>query len=113
MKPFDVVDRELRPGCRQVTVIGELDLAVAAELEAALDRLQQAETVVIDLHECDFIDSTGIAVIVKGFRQFKERGGRVAIYGANDQVHRVLSVTGLTENGLVFPGVHQALAAQS
>jgi anti-anti-sigma factor len=113
MKPFDLVDRELRPGCRQVTVVGELDLSVAAKLEAALDRLASGETVVIDFHECEFIDSTGIAVIVRAYQRFEENGGRIAVYGANDQVRRILSVTGLTDNGLVFKNVYDALGAQS
>jgi anti-anti-sigma factor len=113
MKSFDLVERELRSGCRQITVIGELDLSVAAQLEAALARLGQQETVVIDFHECDFIDSTGIAVIVKAYQRFEKSGGRIAIYGANDQVGRILSVTGLTDNGLVFANVYDALGSQS
>jgi anti-anti-sigma factor len=111
MKPFKLVDRELRPGCRQVTVIGELDLSVATELEAALDRLERDATVVIDFQECDFIDSTGIAVIIKAYQRFEEGGGRIAVYGASDQVHRILAITGLTENGLVFKNVYDALGS--
>lgn len=111
MKPFGLIERELRPGCRQVSVLGELDLSVAAELKAVLDRLAGGETVVLDLNECEFIDSTGIAVIVKAYQQFEESGGRIGVYGANDQVHRILSVTGLTDNGLVFKNVYDALVA--
>jgi hypothetical protein len=40
-------------------------------------------------------------------------GRRVAVYGATSQVHRVLSITGLTENGLVFATLDEALSEKS
>jgi anti-sigma B factor antagonist len=110
MKAFRLVERDLEPECRQISVIGELDLSVAAELESALDRAcAEREKVMIGLEECEFIDSTGIAVIIRAYQRLGESGGRLAVYGPTDQVHRIFTVTGLTNNGLVFGNLDDAL----
>ena len=54
----------------------------------------------IDLTDCEFIDSTGIALIVRAWQRLDsaadgESNGGVVICSANDQVRRVLEVTGL------------------
>lgn len=109
---FNLSKRDLQPGCREIQVTGELDLAVAGELDEYLDGvLDGAEMVLIDLKRCDFIDSSGIAVILRAHNRMTERGRRLAVHGPSDQVLRILSMTGLTANGLVFDGVDEALAA--
>ncbi len=114
MRVFKLTENEPQPGCRAIEVEGELDLAVAAEMEAALGRaVAECERLLIGLENCEFIDSTGIAAIVRAHNQMLERGGRCAVYGATGAVHRTLAITGLTENGLVFETAEQALAGPS
>jgi stage II sporulation protein AA (anti-sigma F factor antagonist) len=112
MQPFKLTATELGPGSFEILVEGELDLAVADQLQEALDRARpEYGQILIGLEGCGFIDSTGIAVIVRAHRQAIEEGGRVAIYAPTDQVQRILAVTGLTENGLAFETRAAALAA--
>jgi anti-anti-sigma regulatory factor len=40
-----------------------------------------------------------------------KQGRRVTVYGPTAQVERVLSITGITENGLVFKTAEEALGA--
>jgi anti-sigma B factor antagonist len=109
---FKLIERDLRPGCREIQVEGELDLAVADQLANGLTRAgKECRHLLIGLESCEFIDSTGIAVIVHAHNEFAERGGRVAVYAPVDQVLRVLSVTGLTSNGMVFESAEEALSA--
>ena len=109
---FNVTERDLQPGCREIQVTGELDLAVAGKLDEVLDvAVDGAEMVLIDLERCDFIDSSGIAVILRAHHRMTERGLRLAVHGPSDQVLRILSMTGLTSNGLVFDSAGEALAA--
>jgi anti-sigma B factor antagonist len=111
MRRFRLFEREVAPGCREVQVEGELDLAVADQLRAMLERFDdQTGQVLIGLEKCEFIDSTGIAVIVNAHQQLAEQGGRIAIYAPNDQILRVLSVTGLTSKGMIFESFDEALA---
>jgi anti-anti-sigma factor len=54
-----------RDGRAVVVIRGELDLATAPDLDAALtERLEAGQDVVIDLRELAFMDSTGLRVLV-------------------------------------------------
>ena len=112
LRTFKLIERDFRPGCREILVEGELDLAVADQLVDGLTRAgTECRHLLISLESCEFIDSTGIAVIIRAYNEFAERGGRVAVYAPTDQVLRVLSVTGLTSNGMVFENAEEALSA--
>jgi anti-anti-sigma factor len=111
MRPFGLTETEFQPDSRLIAIAGELDLAVADQLTAVLARASGCSLVLVDLGSCEFIDSTGLAAFVQASSQIEGEGGRFAVFGASDQVLRVLSVTGLTENGLVFESVEEAFAA--
>jgi anti-sigma B factor antagonist len=112
MQRFKVTERDLRPGCRDVRIEGELDLAVAGQLDEVLTAaMGECDCVLVGLERCDFIDSSGIAVILRAHNRMQEEGRRLAVYAPTDQVLRVLSMTGLTGNGLVFDTAEEALSA--
>ena len=99
--PFDASAIDV-DGVRVIAVRGELDLSTAPSLEPAIEEaLGQPEAVIIDLTECEFIDSTGIALIVRAWQRIEgengERAGRLAVCAGNDQVGRVLEISGLGE----------------
>ena len=112
MRTFRLIDETpLRPGCGEIQVEGEVDLSVAHELEQAIERTaSEHDRVLIGLQSCEFIDSTTIAVIVQAHRRMAERGKSVAVYGGPIQIQRILSITGLTQNGLVFESRDDALS---
>lgn len=84
-------------GGTDVTVFGELDLATVEEVEAALDEAIAAEgPVVIDLRACGFIDSRGIAALVKAALRLREQDRNVLIRGARERVMRTLERAGVT-----------------
>lgn len=112
MQRFNVKATDRQPGCRDIQVEGELDLAVAGQLDEVLTAAAaECERVLVGLESCAFIDSSGIAVILRAHNRMEEEGHRLAVYGPSDQVLRVLSMTGLTANGLVFASAEEALAA--
>jgi anti-sigma B factor antagonist len=94
-----VVRNEQLDGRRTVVLCGELDLANAPtaerELRAALETNQGP--VVVDLSQLEFIDSTGIALIVS-ILSHPEDAARVSfVPAASIAVNRVLDLTGLSE----------------
>jgi anti-anti-sigma factor len=112
MQRFNVNTRDLRPGTRDVQVEGELDLAVAGQLDEVLSAaVEECTQVLVGLERCAFIDSSGIAVILRAYNRMQEDGNRLVVYAPTDQVLRVLSMTGLTGNGLVFDSAEEALSA--
>lgn len=112
MQRFNVSERDLQPGCRDIQIEGELDLAVAPQLDEILSAaVGECTRVLVGLERCEFIDSSGIAVILRAHNRMEEEGNRLAVYAPTAQVLRVLSMTGLTANGLVFDSVEEALSA--
>jgi anti-anti-sigma factor len=104
---FGLTETEVGDGCREIKVEGELDLAVSDRLQRAIAACQ-SNRILIDLESCRFIDSTAIALIVKAHC---EGNSRVVVHSPRDQVLRVLEITGLTGNGIVFADREQALLA--
>jgi len=112
MQRFKVNTRDLRPGTRDVQIEGELDLAVAGQLDEVLTAaVEECTQVLVGLEHCAFIDSSGIAVILRAHNRMQEGGSRLVVYAPTDQVLRVLTMTGLTDNSLVFASAEEALAA--
>lgn len=112
MQRFNVSERDVQPGCRDIQVEGELDLAVAGQLDEVLTAAaEQCTQVLVGLERCAFIDSSGIAVILRAHNRMEEEGNRLVVYAPTAQVLRVLSMTGLTANGLVFDSAEEALTA--
>lgn len=107
---LQLTERRLADGATEIEVDGELDLSVADQLQKAIDEAGSG-SMLIDLRHCTFIDSTGIAVILRAHRQREEDGGRLIAHSPADQVLRIFTVTGLTGNGLVFADRDQASAA--
>ncbi len=100
----------LADGVTEIEVDGELDLSVADQLETVIDEAGPGR-MLIDLSRCTFIDSTGIAVILRAQRRREEDGGQIVAHSPSDQVLRIFRVTGLAGNGLVFADRDQASAA--
>jgi anti-sigma B factor antagonist len=99
--PFEVASEELEDGIRAFTVRGELDMNTAPELERKLDEaLSDSEaSIMLDLSDCEFIDSTGIALIVRAWQRLDGNGdggkGRLVLCCVNHQVRRLLKITGV------------------
>jgi anti-anti-sigma factor len=94
-----------------VQLEGELDLWSIERLQAVLARLAHDNpAIVVGLQSCDFVDSTGIALFLQVRRQLEAEGGRLVLYGCSDQVRRIFTVAGLTEDGLVFDSRDDAIA---
>jgi anti-anti-sigma factor len=87
-----------RDGGRAVlALVGELDMASAERLQQAFDddALRADTTVVLDLAGLQFIDSTGLRVILRALERCRGRGQGFAITRGSPQVQRLLSITGV------------------
>jgi anti-anti-sigma factor len=79
---------------------GELDLASAPFLAQEIESAASATSapVVLDLEELQFIDSTGLRIILSAHERFKERGQEFALTRGSQQVQRLLAITGVGEH---------------
>jgi anti-anti-sigma factor len=89
-----------RGGRAVVAVRGELDLATSPELEqAVLERLDAGQAVVLDLRELQFMDSSGLAVLVTAHTRAADGGPDFAIVRppAGGEVAKILDIAGIEQ----------------
>jgi anti-sigma B factor antagonist len=83
----------------RLQVSGEIDVftspSLRDELYAMID--DGATTVEIDCSQMDFIDSSGLGVLVGALKRIRERGGDFELQGLNPSTRKVFEITGLTK----------------
>ncbi len=113
--PFEVTSELLDDRIHHIVVRGELDLGTAPGLADELHAARDAggHSILIDLTDCDFIDSSGLALIVGSWRDLEGRQGedRLVMCSAGVQVQRLLRITGTDEAIAVFDSAEDALAS--
>jgi anti-anti-sigma factor len=94
-------------GNRVIRVGGELDLATVPALEEELEAAigSPSDAVVVDLSDLDFIDSTGIAVLVRAIGQSNGSGRLRFVPSRAEGVNRVLAMTGVSERMTLADGL--------
>lgn len=82
-----------------IVVSGELDLASAPELEQELNRAASngAQLIILDLRPLEFIDSTGLSLLIKAHQRAQAAGRQFAIVRGSSQVQRLLGLTGIED----------------
>src|SRR4051812_48127450 len=94
-------------GAAVVTVVGEIDLATSTrlnrEFDAVLDRVPAPTRLRIDLADVAFMDTSGVAVLLKARRRALEQGCRFSVISTSPTLRRLFEITGLAgllaENG--------------
>ena len=88
------------PGVWRLRVTGEVDVASSPTLRARISELLEdgADTIVLDLGEMTFIDSSGLGVLVGALKRVRELDRKdLVITGLQGPPRRVFEITGLTE----------------
>lgn len=110
---FEVSTEIVDSGIHRISVRGELDLGTAPNLEKALTAARSGEgiSILIDLSECEFIDSSGVSLIVNGWRDLEQKGGseQLVLCCPKDQVKRLLKITGVEGSISIHDGMAEAL----
>jgi anti-anti-sigma factor len=83
-----------------LTLHGELDLATAPLLQGEIDgtEIVDAALVVLDVDDLEFIDSTGLRIVLAAHERSQERGQEFALTRGSQQVQRLLSITRVGEH---------------
>ena len=81
-------------------VVGEIDLATADAVEAPILELLGCgiETVVLDLREVSFMDSSGIRVLISSHQYAEDRGAHLSIVAGTSRSREVLELTGAIDH---------------
>lgn len=82
-----------------LTLSGELDLVSSPALEQELAHANgaDADLILIDLRGLEFMDSTGLHVLIKAHHRVNDSGRDLVLTKGSDQVQRLLDLTGVAE----------------
>ena len=90
-----------------ISVTGEIDVYTAPTLRERLNELiaEGEYHLVVDMAGVDFLDSTGLGVLVGGLKRARSHDGTLQLFCDQEKILKVFRITGLTK---VFP-IHAAL----
>jgi anti-anti-sigma factor len=84
----------------RITVVGELDVATAPELDRVLDELPEEgySHILLDLDGVQFMDSTGLSALFRAHKIAGRRGQRTTIRCSTPQVQKLFELTGMLDH---------------
>lgn len=96
-----------------VEVGGEVDVYTAPALDEVLTGVvaEGRSPLVVDLTAVDFLDSTGLGVLVKALKRIREHDGRLAVVASSERIAKIFRITGLDAAMGLVESVDAALAA--
>lgn len=91
---------------------GSLDLATAPTVRAALSDATEkgSHNLLVDLSQLEFLDSTGLGVLIGAHRRAAERGGSLRLVVHDGPISRLLNITGLIAVFAVYHSLEDAKA---
>jgi len=96
--PEFAAEAERRGPVAVVSVVGELDIATAPELQAAIAGLEPGfEELVVDLSGCSFFASSGISILLEENARGAREGFRLVVVKAPREVQRIFDLTSVDE----------------
>jgi anti-sigma B factor antagonist len=98
-----------------VSVMGELDQGTVPELRGMLAEAigEAPASVLVDLSDCNFIDSTGLSLLVEAKRRLADEDRRFGVCCPDADVRRLLELTGIDRAVGLFDTREQAVEALS
>ena len=85
---------------------GEIDLHRSPRVERSLASMikRKPNHLVVDLSGVTFIDSSGVAVLIRALQNIQQYGGKLTLSGMNDKVRPIFEITRLDQVFVIDPG---------
>jgi anti-sigma B factor antagonist len=105
------VERIRADGYELLAIEGEIDIATSPRLIASLNEVvtDSAAGMVVDLSAVEFMDSTGLALLVRAQRRMRKRGRGFAVVCPDGPVRRIFEITDMVGTLGVSPTREAAL----
>ncbi|HEY1134118.1 MAG TPA: STAS domain-containing protein [Nocardioides sp.] len=96
-----------------VAVGGEIDVYTAPRLRDRITELVAAGTydLVIDMEAVEFLDSTGLGVLVGGLKKVRAHNGSLQLICSQDRLLKIFRITGLAKVFVIHDSLAAALAS--
>ena len=104
-----------KDGIEVVTVEGEIDIHTAPRLRELLIDLVSKNNyqLVVNMEKVEFLDSTGLGVLVGGLNRVRAHGGSLDLVCTRERILKIFRITGLTKVFGIHETVDQAIAAKT
>ncbi len=101
------LDHHTEDGLTIVEVEGEIDVYTAPKLrERLIDLVNQGNfNIVVNMEKVEFLDSTGLGVLVGGLKRVRAHDGSLRLVCTQERILKIFRITGLTK---VFP-IHESV----
>jgi anti-sigma B factor antagonist len=108
---FELTEEQLDGDTRVISVSGEIHVTTAPEFSQRLNDAIAAGTrgVVIDMSGVEFIDSTGLSVLLNGLRRVTRAEGQMSLVVSNPTVLRLFEITKLDSTFDIQPTREKAI----
>jgi anti-sigma B factor antagonist len=96
-----------------VAVGGEIDVYTAPKLRERLVAVIDSggHDLIVDLEGVDFLDSTGLGVLVGALKRVREHQGSLRLVCTGERLLKIFRITGLAKVFTIYPSVEDASAA--
>ena len=96
-----------------LAVGGEIDVYTAPQLRQRLIELVEAGQahIIVDMEQVEFLDSTGLGVLVGGLKRVRALDGSLRLVCAQERILKIFRITGLEKVFGIYGSVDEALAA--
>jgi len=110
---FEISSRTVNAQTAVVAAVGEVDLHTAPEIKRRITELAEAghTQIVVDLSRIDYLDSTGLGVLVGSLKRLREKDGELRLVHPTPRVMRVLEITRLVNVFQIFDTEEEALSS--
>ena len=101
-------------GLTVVAVGGEIDVYTAPKLRDKISELVSAGNyrLMIDMEKVEFLDSTGLGVLVGGLKRVRAHDGSLDLVCTQERILKIFRITGLTKVFGIHETVDEAIAAR-
>ena len=109
------LDVKERNGWAVLSVQGEVDVYTAPQFREQLIQLvdQGQRSILVDLEGVEFLDSTGLGVLVGGLKRVRSHDGSLHLVCTQEKILKVFRITGLTKVFPIHSTVEEAVAAST
>jgi len=108
----DLTLEHRREGDRTVLEVGgEIDVYTAPKLRERLVELvaQGHYIIIVDMTKVEFLDSTGLGVLVGGLKRVRSHDGQLVLVCNQERIYKIFRITGLTKVFPIYDSVEEAL----
>jgi len=95
-------------------VEGEVDVYTSPRLKQEIVKQAESGTkrLIVDLSKIEYLDSTGLGVLIGGLKRFREAEGNLALLGPGMRILRIFEITGLDKIFDIYQSEEEAAAKE-